>query len=545
MRRGLAAVGLAVVVGLLTGAAPASADTPCWSVVGPFSQEYVPGGQVPVQVDARCEVNDIRTRFWWDADAASGNQSGYATCNQMNCSAVPATISNYDASTPPEGRHAIRIQAMWKACIPKCPDFDEGSVTLHFAIDRTPPSPPTDFDVDYGSAGIANVNWEDGDDPDLADGTPGSGVTGYRFRYAPAGGSWSAWMLTPDDFDIPNAVGGQVYSVEVQSVDAVGNTSVSATGSVTVPVRDPFTSDDFAWFGGHDLTDPDFDAPWDPDGIDNQDPGGSARTAASPGGASQARAAAAQSTTDLRVGVFARMTSCGSEGSARTASTQQVCVFRDARGKSKRKEKELECGEEVRDELGRTRARRDCPQDFDEPVEWHEVYRVIAKSDPNKVIYVGMTKRTYQVRCPEHGYALSQCELVIVVPGRFMALAVEQFLMEVYGFNSKIDNRNYSENPPTGKLYTAGWFSGRAPSLHNGRRNFSAKRPNPLYCPAKMAGWFALNAYRPQFYGVYPPLQNNWWPNFPGRDCLSADTWQNLYFNNPFLRETQPIANPR
>jgi hypothetical protein len=88
--------------------------------------------------------------------------------------------------------------------------------------------------TDYDSAArAATVDWTNGSDPPLADGTPGAGRGRTLFRYQ-AGAGWSDW----DSVDGGEAVvggldSGDGFNIEVKSVDKVGNQSQTLHAHLT------------------------------------------------------------------------------------------------------------------------------------------------------------------------------------------------------------------------------------------------------------------------------------------------------------------------
>ena len=125
----------------------------------------------------------------------------------------------------------------------------------------------------------------------------------------------------------------------------------------------------------------------------------------------------------------------------------------------------------------------------------------------------------------------------MIVPYRGVALAVEQFLIEAYGFQSRPANRNFDTN----ELFDRGWFNNRPPALTNRRRNFSAKYNRPLYCAAIRFGAYTINAFPPSLRNRFPPATRIWWPNFPARDCFSIGFLESTFFR----WEGRAPANPR
>src|SRR6266545_5274084 len=80
----------------------------------------------------------------------------------------------------------------------------------------------------------ATIGWDPGDDADLPDGFPGSGVQSYSYSYRTNGGEWTAWATTDDSSFAVDAPGGSTVDVEAQDIDGAGSTSASATGSVVI-----------------------------------------------------------------------------------------------------------------------------------------------------------------------------------------------------------------------------------------------------------------------------------------------------------------------
>ena len=153
---------------------------------------------------------------------------------ELNNRLCPVSLSSpttIDARPLAEGKHTYRENAQDVA----------GNVGASdpwvVYIDRTPPPAPHDFNVDIDQDDTtAIVGWAQDADPDLIDGSPGSGVASWQSRFRPAGGDWSAWTTSTDDqIAIPNANPGQTFDIEVNAQDAVGNTSEVASATVVVP----------------------------------------------------------------------------------------------------------------------------------------------------------------------------------------------------------------------------------------------------------------------------------------------------------------------
>lgn len=170
-----------------------------------------------------------------------------------------------------------------------------------------------------------------------------------------------------------------------------------------------------------------------------------------------------------------------------SAGSTDACYVRNPRTKSGRKETELRCDVIYNDELTQKQQDEFCKDKRvkkgnvyveEEEAHWNYTYRIL---DPTKtkVLYVGITSRSVQQRCAEHGVRISDtndlCQFLMVVPNRGVALGVQQFLMEVYGFGSgSTANLQRNFDYSTGLARDTGWFNNRAPSLRNKRRNISA-----------------------------------------------------------------------
>jgi hypothetical protein len=104
-------------------------------------------------------------------------------------------------------------------------------------VDRTAPELVTNLRIARfdESSNTTTVGWDAGDDPQLTDGSPGSGVQSYEYRYKVGEGDWTDvfWTDFPE-FDIGGRALGDIVDVEVAEADEVGNVSDSQTASLTV-----------------------------------------------------------------------------------------------------------------------------------------------------------------------------------------------------------------------------------------------------------------------------------------------------------------------
>lgn len=103
-------------------------------------------------------------------------------------------------------------------------------------VDRTGPAGVREIEADFDEESReAHVFWQEGADPPLPDGNPGSGTERHEYRYRRPGGDWTSWVSTTDNgFDLGNSFVGEQVAVEVRSFDAVDNVSVVVASSITV-----------------------------------------------------------------------------------------------------------------------------------------------------------------------------------------------------------------------------------------------------------------------------------------------------------------------
>lgn len=156
------------------------------------------------------------------------------------CPTTHATALDVDFSGFPEGALTIRAAATDDE------EHQETSDVWTVLVDKTPPAfvsePSDDDDEEADAASLASdstddasmVSWPGAEDPDLADGTAGSDVDHYRWRYrASSSASWSAWTTTPDE-NTDGFIDSALSHVELQvvPVDSVGNAGSVAEWSI-------------------------------------------------------------------------------------------------------------------------------------------------------------------------------------------------------------------------------------------------------------------------------------------------------------------------
>ena len=179
-------------------------------------------------------------RAWVERVGDGSVASGDAPCDPTHNTAeldnriCPATYTfqaSIDTSSFPEGAQQF---------VEKAADVANNigeSPTWTVYIDRTPPPAAADLAVSaYDSqAQTTTVSWTAGDDPPLADGSPGSGVQSFSYRYNLNGTGWTDWSDTGEpDFQIENTALGDSIDVEVKSIDGAGNVSPVTSATLTV-----------------------------------------------------------------------------------------------------------------------------------------------------------------------------------------------------------------------------------------------------------------------------------------------------------------------
>jgi hypothetical protein len=129
-----------------------------------------------------------------------------------------------------EGEHSIRIRAT-------AVSGGVGEDVRPFYVDRSDPEIPRSvelfgFDEEDRTVGL---HWDEGEDPNLADGSPGSGLAETEFRVAFGSGSFGSWRQRDDDSAVLDGADlGDDLTVELRSVDQVGNKSQTITRQLAV-----------------------------------------------------------------------------------------------------------------------------------------------------------------------------------------------------------------------------------------------------------------------------------------------------------------------
>ena len=180
------------------------------------------------------------TRVWLEGTGTGEIASSPAPCDPTHhtesldnriCPASYSADISVDSSLLPEGRNEFTVHATDVAS--NSGMSDPWSVY----IDRTPPEAPASFTSDSYDPSTKEwiVSWDPGTDPDLPDGSAGSGVATSELRYSVNGGPFSAWETGEvAELTVPNAEIGDQVTLEVREVDAVGNESAPAEATLTL-----------------------------------------------------------------------------------------------------------------------------------------------------------------------------------------------------------------------------------------------------------------------------------------------------------------------
>lgn len=145
------------------------------------------------------------------------------------CPHTSTRTLTFDANAIPEGAHTFHARTT---------DYAGRSIVSPdwtVKIDRTAPQNPSDFLGDFDEeTGEGDIDWL-AQDPVLADGSPGSGIVAYEYRYSRPGQPLSTMQVSAEPgFRFPNAVVGELVHVEVTAVDGVGNRSATVTANVAI-----------------------------------------------------------------------------------------------------------------------------------------------------------------------------------------------------------------------------------------------------------------------------------------------------------------------
>lgn len=185
--------------------------------------------RIPVSVSSPLGLSSVRL-----TDESGNTVDATGPPCESNC---PTHLSTtLTASTAPlsgsgdEGRLHLQVHVV---------DGGGGEQVHRFdlVVDHSAPADPTGLaETMYDAeSGELDLSWDDQDDPNLADGSEGSGVETSLFRVRRNGGSWGSWSETGgDSAEIEDASVGDTIDIEYRAVDTAGNASAVVDGSVSV-----------------------------------------------------------------------------------------------------------------------------------------------------------------------------------------------------------------------------------------------------------------------------------------------------------------------
>lgn len=166
----------------------------------------------------------------WIEDGSTEIVSFSAPCSP-GCLANYERTSPIDVSTLGEGTHSLTARATDGAG-----NVGE-SIPSQLLVDRTPPGAASAIGIAFYATATAAVTvaWQDATDGPLADGSEGTGIGTYDYRYRFDGGLWSSWITTPiPGFELGDTPLGTGLDVEVRTRDNAGNIGTSVVTSLTV-----------------------------------------------------------------------------------------------------------------------------------------------------------------------------------------------------------------------------------------------------------------------------------------------------------------------
>jgi hypothetical protein len=204
-----------------------------------YETDYIGFGRHEVALSASDTGAGVR-RMWLEADGAqiAGRDAGCSARYlpdgspwKSSCPAQSTAVFTLDGGALMEGARFVEALAIDRAAN----IGTAGGVTV--LVDHTAPNPPEQFEALGFDAATqqAELLWDDGLDPDLADGNPGAGVETSAYRVQRGGGAWSDWHTTEDaSVVLQDAYLGERVRVQLRSIDGVGNESEAVEADVVV-----------------------------------------------------------------------------------------------------------------------------------------------------------------------------------------------------------------------------------------------------------------------------------------------------------------------
>lgn len=188
----------------------------------------------------------------WIAEVTSNGGSTWSQACSATQAAGDGTWScSWNTDTAPEGTYQVRARledavtpANGGANVSWVSPPEDVRIKPTIKIDRSAPGAIT------GATGYLNpqnsqveIHWDLSTDPSLSDGSVGSGIAGYRYRYKRAGVDWSAWLTSDYPWvTLEQGVLAETIQLEVVATDVVGNESPSTSIALNVQ-NAPSTAD--------------------------------------------------------------------------------------------------------------------------------------------------------------------------------------------------------------------------------------------------------------------------------------------------------------
>jgi hypothetical protein len=207
---------------------------------GELSQNglYINGrGDKPITLGATDNLSGVRKLSLEDEGhgvlaSATPSQCVFVPLREDQCPLSVSRGLSIETSGMPEGTNHLRIVAEDLA----------GNVTYgtpwSVYVDRTAPAFHEPFEasaVETRKTGNSVLSWSSAVDPPLADGSPGSGLAFYSYRYSVNGGAFTGWaQVTGQEVNVAGLSVGETVTIEVAATDRVGNTSATESGTTTV-----------------------------------------------------------------------------------------------------------------------------------------------------------------------------------------------------------------------------------------------------------------------------------------------------------------------
>lgn len=218
-------------------------DVPTVTASGPFrdlADKYIAGtdsydvalhGEDAGSGVKRVALDRIDGARLVEADAPCDARHRTATLGNRICPSSFDATASIDSRQFPEGASDFR---------PSVTDLAAQGATGYqwrIFVDRTGPTAASNFQTDFDdSTNQADIAWQAGIDPALADGNAGSGLDHFEYRVRrQADSDWSGWVSTDESgFTLEDSAAGEQLSVEVHGIDAVGNAGEVAHADLVV-----------------------------------------------------------------------------------------------------------------------------------------------------------------------------------------------------------------------------------------------------------------------------------------------------------------------